>query len=69
LAHMAALHRRRHQLKVVRQNNTHSWVHSQVLSLELPQPWDASNLTSIVRWGGLMCDACAMLWCAAVQTT
>jgi hypothetical protein len=47
------LHRRRHHHRVIHANTTHSWVHSPVLQLELPQPWDTMNLTNIVRWVNL----------------
>lgn len=49
-AHAAALHHQRHHHKVVRHNASHTWVHSPVLQLELPQPWDATNLTKLVRY-------------------
>jgi len=48
-AHTAIAHHRRHHHRVVRHNTTHTWVHSPVLELELPQPWDDINLTTIVR--------------------
>jgi hypothetical protein len=47
--HTLQLHRKRHHHRVVRHNVTHAWVHSPLLQMELPQPWDPINMTSIVR--------------------
>lgn len=58
----AALHPRMrplHHHRVVRHNTTHTWVHSPLLDLELPQPWDALNLTTIVRCVLCCCKTCA----------